>query len=403
MNREDMEEELSKHLEGKRYLIVLDDIWNKEVWDDLKAAFPDEKNGSRIIFTTRFKDVALHADPRSPPYEPCLLNEENSWELLSRKAFPGLNAMASLPPWSKELGNQILKKCGGLPLAIVVLGGLLSRKEATYSEWLKFVQSLQWQLTKDPAKCADILKLSYQELPFYLKSCFLYIGLFPEDFEISARRLIMLWVAEGFVQPRGEEQLEDVAEDYLEELIGRSMIQAATRKSNGRIKTIRTLQGLSVGETSCIEQGLNKLSNLRELGLFGQLLMHEEALGFKKKLIDVEDFPPNLTELCLQSSFLMEDPMKKLEKLQNLRVLRLKESSYVGKEMVCSSGGFPQLHFLKLSRLNSVQRWRIEEGAMCNLRQLEIVECKLLKIVPRGLWPVTSLHNLKLGFLPLGI
>lgn len=120
-----------------------------------------------------------------------------------------------LPPWSKELGNQILKKCGGLPLAIVVLGGLLSRKEATYSEWLKVVQSVQWQLTKDPAKCADILKLSYQELPFYLKSCFLYVGLFPEDFEISARRLILLSVAEGFVQPRGEEKLEDVAEVTL--------------------------------------------------------------------------------------------------------------------------------------------------------------------------------------------
>ncbi|KAL5748965.1 hypothetical protein ACOSP7_026001 [Xanthoceras sorbifolium] len=159
----------------------------------------------------------------------CLLNEEDSWELLSRKAFPERNPTVRLPPWTEELGKQIVRKCGGLPLAIVVLGGLLSRKQATYSEWLKVLQSVQWQLTQDPAKCVDILNLSYQELPYYLKSCFLYVGLFPEDYEISARRLILLWVAERFVQPRGRESMEDVAEDYLEELIGRSMIQAATR------------------------------------------------------------------------------------------------------------------------------------------------------------------------------
>ncbi|EXC28010.1 Putative disease resistance RPP13-like protein 3 [Morus notabilis] len=120
-----------------------------------------------------------------------------------------------------------------------VLGGLLSRREASYNEWLKVLQSVHWQLTQSPIQCADILALSYFGLPFYLKPCFLYFGLFPEDLEISARRLILLWVAEGFVQPRGQEPLEDVAEDYLEELVGRSMVQVATRKSNGRIKTCR--------------------------------------------------------------------------------------------------------------------------------------------------------------------
>lgn len=119
----------------------------------------------------------------------------------------------------------------------MVLGGLLSRKEATYSEWLKVLQSVHWQLKQDPLQCEDVLDLSYFDLPYYLKSCFRYSGLFSEDSEISARRLVLLWVAEGFVQPRGEEPLEDVAEDYLEELIGRNMVQAATRTSNGRIKT----------------------------------------------------------------------------------------------------------------------------------------------------------------------
>lgn len=239
MDKEEMEETLSKFLQEMKYVIVLDDIWTKEVWDDLKAAFPDSKNGSRIIFTTRFKDVALHADPRSPLHEPYLLSEMDGWELLSRKLCLQGNANTSLPPWSKELGIQIVKRCGGLPLAIVVMGGLLSRKDVTFSEWLKVLQSVHWQLAQDSAECAEILALSYSDLPCYLKSCFLYFGLFPEDYEISARRLILLWVAEGFVQPRGQEPLEDVAEDYLEELVGRSMIQVATRKSNGSIRTCR--------------------------------------------------------------------------------------------------------------------------------------------------------------------
>ncbi|KAG6625230.1 hypothetical protein CIPAW_16G082300 [Carya illinoinensis] len=585
MSNEDLKEFLSKFLEERRYIIVLDDIWKIEVWDDLKAAFPDAENGSRIVLTTRFKDIALHADPRSPPHELCLLNDEDSWKLLSKKVCLEWNSTRTLPPWSEGLGRQIVKKCGGLPLAIVVLGGLLSRKEASYSEWLKVLQSVHWQLTQDPTLCADILALSYHDLPYYLKPCFLYLGLFPEDFEISARRLILLWVAEGFVQPRGQEPLEDVAEDYLEELIGRSMIQVAARKSNGRIKAciihdllrefaiskaqedrflevihqddkvrsllcfdlnesvfremkkfkllrildlegihmarldsaigklvhlrylglrgtwlktlpssvrylvklqtldlrstlvspipavviklqqlrhlffnelremvpspppsrtflanLQTLHGLCINGTESVQNVLNKLTNLRELELYGELELQEKALGMwilnlkglhclklhargfnpvavipmldfsshthlhKLHLVGLlnktQTFPPNLTELSLQNSFLTEDPMEKLEKLPNLRVLKLKQSSYVGKEMICSSGGFPQLQILKLSFLLSVEMWRIAEKAMSNLRELEIVECKRLKIVPRGLWPVTSLCILRLGYMP---
>ncbi|KAL5815660.1 hypothetical protein ACOSQ4_026301 [Xanthoceras sorbifolium] len=229
---------------------------------------------------------------------------------------------------------------------------------------------------------------------------------------------------------------------YFNEL--REMVVNPTGKVS--LENLQTLLGIHVGESSCIEEGLKKLSNLRGLELHGHLIQHEEALGqwiinlkdlqclkmhtrrtsdintsaipkcitlsnhfhlyrlhlngFKRRLFNVQDFPPNLTELCLEHSFLMDDPMEKLEKLPNLRILKLKQSSYVGKEMFCSSGGFSQLHLLKLSHLYSVERWTIEEGALCNLRELEIVECKGLNIAPRGLWPVTTLRNLKLGYMP---
>lgn len=211
MNGEDLRDSLRIFLSDKRYLNVLDDIWKHEHWDDLRPAFPEMNNGSRIILTTRFKDIALYADMRDPPHELHFLDHDRSWELFSKKLCVEWVSSSRLPPWSQELGKEIVQRCGGLPLAIVVLAGLLSRKEAVFSEWLKVSQSVNWQLKQELPQCEEILALSYADLPYYLKPCFLYLGLFPEDFEIPARRIALLWVAEGFVQPRGQEQIEDVA------------------------------------------------------------------------------------------------------------------------------------------------------------------------------------------------
>ncbi|XVF54543.1 hypothetical protein PTKIN_Ptkin05aG0189300 [Pterospermum kingtungense] len=181
----------------------------------------------------------MHKEEMEEELSSFLKKKRIFWKLLSKKICLEWNATASLPAWTEDLGKEILKKCGGLLLAIVILGGLLSRREATFKERLKVLQSAHWQLLQDPAQCMDILALSYHDLPYYLKPCFLYPGLFPEDFEISAQRPTLLWVAEGFVHPRGQEPLEDVAEDYLVELVGRSMVQVAAKKLNGMIKTIR--------------------------------------------------------------------------------------------------------------------------------------------------------------------
>ncbi|XP_042488302.1 putative disease resistance RPP13-like protein 3 [Macadamia integrifolia] len=97
----------------------------------------------------------------------------------------------------------------------------------------------------------DILALSYTDLPYYLQSSFLYFGLYPEDYEISSEKLIRLWVAEGFILQRGEETMEDTAEEYLEELIDRSMIQAASRRPDGGVEKCRIhdlLRDLAVSE-----------------------------------------------------------------------------------------------------------------------------------------------------------
>ncbi|XP_059443730.1 putative late blight resistance protein homolog R1B-16 [Corylus avellana] len=223
-------EQLLKCLQGKRYLVVMDDIWKPQVWNEVKDAFPDNSNGSRILITSRITEVALHAS-LTPPYFLQFLNKDESWELFCKKVFRG----GECPPELEALGNQIAEGCRGLPLSIVVLGGLLANKEKTHRTWSKVIADVNWYLTE----CRDILALSYTYLPRRLKPCFLYIGAFPEDFEIPVKELIKLWIAEGFIQHTGRRNVEDVADDYVEELIDRNLIQVATRRSDEGAKTCR--------------------------------------------------------------------------------------------------------------------------------------------------------------------
>ncbi|KAF8396473.1 hypothetical protein HHK36_018096 [Tetracentron sinense] len=246
MKEEELVEKLYQVLEEKRYLVVLDDIWSTETWDILKFAFPNGKLGSKILITTRNKEVALHADPFSLPHEPRCLTDEESWVLLCKKAFPK-DVVARgdfLVTGMEKLGREIVKKCGGLPLAVVVLGGLLATKKSLY-EWEMVYKNFNIHLSKgqqQPQGVLGILALSYYDLPYYLKPCFLYLGLFREDFQISTNQLIRLWMAEGFVTlpHEGEEgTMEDIAEKYLEELIFRCMVQVGRRDTNERVKTCR--------------------------------------------------------------------------------------------------------------------------------------------------------------------
>ena len=234
LKEEELREELYNYLKGNRYLIVVDDIWNQEAWDSIEASFPTENNGSRIMLTTRNIDVALQVDPSSKPYELRLLTIEECWELLHKKAFLRIANRDYLEELGM-LGKEMARKCGRLPLAVVVLGGLLATKKSVH-EWKKVLKGIDWHLKEGQDKILRILALSYNDLPYYLKMCFLYFAAFPEDSSICAVGLSRMWVAEGFVQGRGEQTLEEVAEDYLLELINRSLIQVAERSCSGGVK-----------------------------------------------------------------------------------------------------------------------------------------------------------------------
>ncbi|XP_059638545.1 putative disease resistance RPP13-like protein 3 [Cornus florida] len=233
MSDEELGEHFYKALEGKRYLVVIDDLWSIEAWDVLKRYFPNDRNGSRIVFTTRLVNVAMALQAK--PHHLSFLNEDESWNLLRFKVF----RKESCPIDLIEIGKEIAKKCGGLPLAIVVISGLLAKKDKT-EEWWKHVSgSVGSYIISDSEQYLDTLALSYNHLPQHLKPCFLYFGAFPEDYEIPVRQLISLGVAEGFIRQNEQKSLEEVAGDYLMDLIDRSLTIVSKKRSDGGIKACR--------------------------------------------------------------------------------------------------------------------------------------------------------------------
>ncbi|KAL0417025.1 UNVERIFIED_CONTAM: putative late blight resistance proteinR1A-10 [Sesamum latifolium] len=230
---EELADCLYKSLIGRRYLIVMDDMWDTEIWDAVRRFFPDDCNGSRALLTTRLMDVALYADSFSPLHKMQFLKEGASWNLLCKKVFGGKECPSEL----EDIGKAIARNCGGLPLAIVVIGGLLSKESRKEEYWRTLAENLSSIVTEDDEQCLEILGLSYNRLPHHLRACFLYMAVFPEDYEIPVPKLIRLWAAEGFLKLVAFKSMETLAEEYLDDLIERNLILVSKRSANGKIRT----------------------------------------------------------------------------------------------------------------------------------------------------------------------
>ncbi|XP_034680919.1 probable disease resistance RPP8-like protein 2 [Vitis riparia] len=621
---DDEMQRLKAFLINNRSLIVLDD---SHLLYDMIEVLPDTLNGSRMILTTCETRLPPNLKMKSDPHQLRLRTDEESWALFTHAL------KFSIPPELLKLKDEIAKRCGGLPLLIVKLGEALSHKDATIEEWSTALQQFhhdQQQLWPN-----TIYKI-HKDLSLYMRRCLFYFTLFPQDFDIPARRLITLWVAEDLVQPEGENETpEDVAERCLNFLIAQGMVQVTKKKLNGNVKMVRlpdalrqywsskaqqatflgvhtntrsdlslgtnkirrlvdhldkedisfdhihgnhsttsstsltpyyedvlsflsfdtrkeskpgeevrnflrqsissgcflvllvldldnvfrpklpeamgkltrlrylglrstfleilpssisklqnvqtldmkhtcinalpysiwklqqlrhlhlsescrsklmlqhdtniptilqTLCGLLVDEETPVRDGLDRLLDIRKLGLtvsskqeaitlqlqavVDWVLKLNQLRSLRLKSIDesnqpwdlelkplvslvnlsyiyllgqlrnpsiMSQFPYSLIDLTLSGSGLVEDPMQSLDKLPNLRSLKLLAKSYLGKNMLCSLGGFPQLRVLKLWKLEQLEEWNVEKGALRALRDLEIRFCRSLKIIPAEL------------------
>ncbi|XP_010544799.2 PREDICTED: probable disease resistance RPP8-like protein 2 [Tarenaya hassleriana] len=638
MSEERLQDELLKMLETNKCLIVLDDIWSVAAWDLIKPAFT-QKPDSKILLTSRNKDVAKNADPRCKIFYPRCLTHDESWELLQQITFFGRDDIEFKIEEVKEEVDKMIKHCGGLPLAIKTLRGLLATKPTIF-EWRRVQENIGSQIIRRISpdhninEAFQVLSLSYEDLSFRLKHCFLYLAHFPEDHEIDTKKLFHSWIAEGVIDMSSEgtnSTIGEVAESYLEELVKRNLVLVSDiNEANSRIVSIRMhdvmrdfclliakeenflvvvtaethfssvnssyprrlsvhldlddegprtfhqrqIRNPKVRSLLCIARRYNtrwisalrfgglrslrlldlggvefrggklpksigKLIHLRYLSLFAtnvskippslgnltllvfldlgillqkvhmpnvlkrmkdlsylrlpyrlsegtklemrSLVKLETLINFSTKHSRVEDvlnmrnlrqlhidvyrtldeeilplslitmlklveefelyhrisdpikfdvgglvscFPhlnrlglegikmeklpdelqsaPNLASITLYKCSLGEDPMSILEKMSSLKEVFLGESSFIGRKMVCSSRGFPQLRSLYLLLRENLEEWVVEEGSMPRLRRLEIMNCQKLERLPDGLRSISSLKELHLRGMKKG-
>ncbi|KAL5833951.1 hypothetical protein ACOSQ3_017625 [Xanthoceras sorbifolium] len=369
MNEEDLGRYLYESLQNRSYVVVIDDVWDKEAWEILKRAFPDNKNGSRVIITTRSREAAERSDERTYAHKLQYLPPRESWQLFYEKAFQNLKADDEL----EKLGRQMVQKCDGLPLAIIVLGGLLSTKKP--QEW-RVVRDHIWQRLKDDSvEISNLLALSFDDLSYQLKQCFLYIGLFPEDFEINVEKLIHLFVAEGFISQDEDHTMEDVAKDYLDQLINRSLIQVDKIRW-GRVATCRVHDLLR-------DLAIEKAKNLNFVYMYDDVKhSHTSSIisSCSRQAVYSNEMSPWLQECNprLRSLFLFDTSQQLVaicSKFSSLRVLVVGFAMEKNQQMFAEVVG--KLIHLKYLRLEGT-RFDLSSWSIFNLQRLQTLDlCKM--------------------------
>ncbi|CAL5188906.1 unnamed protein product [Lathyrus oleraceus] len=235
LDLEPLQRKLLDLLKGKKYLLVLDDVWDdeQENWQRLKSVLACGGKGASILVTTRLLKVAAIMGT-IPPHDLSILSDTDCWKLLKQRAFgPNEEEREELV----AIGKEIVKKCGGVPLAAMALGSLLrfKRKEI---EWLNVKENKLWELQGED-HVMSALRLSYLNLPVKLRSCFALCALFPKDKIIDKKFLIDLWMANGFISSNGMLEAEDIGNEVWNELYWRSFFQDIEKDGIGEIENFK--------------------------------------------------------------------------------------------------------------------------------------------------------------------
>ncbi|KAL4355625.1 hypothetical protein AHAS_Ahas09G0005400 [Arachis hypogaea] len=400
MDIEVMEVKVKELLQSKKYLLVLDDVWKRsqemelgltqDKWDKLRSVLSCGSKGSSILVSTRDKQVATimgtcqahHLDR---------LSDDDCWSLFKLRAFGAdKEERAELV----AIGKEIVKKCGGSPLAALALGGLMQSR-STEMEWLEVQKSKLWSLP-DENDIMRVLRLSYSSLTPTLKQCFAFCAIFPKDAEIMKQELIYLWMGNGFISSRPNLEVEEVGNMVWNELYQKSLFQdVRSDDSSGKIyfkmhDLVHDLaQSISEQECICLEkQNLNdSLRNSRHI-LFHRIdkkQFKERAFEKAESLrtlyqLNSHEFPFSSTLIPTNHSLrvlcINDRKTPSLGSLTCLRYLELLRLDI--KSLPASICNLRRLEILKLTRLSKLRRLPKHLTRMQNLRHLVIHECDSL-------------------------
>ncbi|KAJ4765895.1 Disease resistance protein (CC-NBS-LRR class) family [Rhynchospora pubera] len=385
-----LQEHMKKKITNKKVFLVLDDVWNESssFWELFKAPFMSALL-MKILVTTRNEHVAQIMQT-VPTFSLGYMSEEQSWQLFKHYAFSEVTQNVDLN--FIEIGKQIMKKCGMLPLAIKSIASLL-RHELKEESWRDILGSELWE-SDASNEIFQPLQISYARLPTYLKPCFLYCSMFPRGYRSSAEELVKLWISQGYVQTNGLESVEKIGMKYTMQLWERSFFQGALVQNECNEKEfyftlhdmVHDLARFNSGDTCYYIEG-DMFPN------FPQELHHL----FVHRWIKIEE-PPPPGKFATLRSFITEDNWVTFLKAfdfseaQNLRTIRL-DPRDVHLESHFSFSNLKHLRYLSIK--NGYFR-RLPE-CICSLYNLQILtlnECPQLLELPESIGNLVSLEEL---------
>ncbi|XP_058188981.1 putative disease resistance protein RGA1 [Rhododendron vialii] len=394
-----LQTQLRDILNGKRYLIVLDDMWNdnQDKWDTLKCVLGCGSKGASIIITTRLEKVSSIMGT-IPPLYLSFLSEDDCWLLFRQRAFGyGDQERQDLV----DIGKEIVKKCGGVPLVAKALGGLL-RFKSEESEWILVNESEVWNLPHGENSILPALRLSYYNLPLELRRCFAYCAVFSKGCKILKENLIYLWMANGYISWKGKLELEDIGDHIWNELCRRSFFQDVEKHLSGIIlfKMHDLMHDLA---QSVMEDEFHIMENQISSCIPKQRIHHVTLLGNTKYTVV---FPKSLHSVKSLRSILLQyrEPFHATQDasdqfscdFRKFCLLRAFDAS--GAKMVqlsSSIGNLKHLRFLNLSG-TSIQSLPKSICSLHNLQTLNLNYCHKLRRLPKNLKYLRSLRHLYL-------
>ncbi|XVE80862.1 hypothetical protein DITRI_Ditri15bG0014900 [Diplodiscus trichospermus] len=361
-NRDTIIENIKKELEEKIYLLILDDVWDEDIraWEDLRSILLGININIRssILVTTRSANVAIVRDT-APENRYFLksLEENECWDIIRIRAFQNSSISSAL----EGIGRDIARKCGGVPLVANVIGGTMSNKR-DIDEWVSLRDSSHWGSLEKNDWILRVLRLSFDRLASpSLKQCFVYCSIFPKDLLIQKEKLIQLWMAEGFFQQTKEKTLEDIGNEYFNDLLSNSLLQDVEKDLHGCV-------------TGC--------------------KMHDLVYDLAQSIRNSESGDTSHSQLhvfagvkwwhCLFSKFNMVD-------FKGLRVL---DFSYVGITSLSKSiGSLRHLRYLHIP-CTCVRRLPKSITQLYHLQTLNLLGCWSLRKLPKGMENLVNLRHL---------
>ncbi|KAL5994901.1 hypothetical protein ACLOJK_024958 [Asimina triloba] len=403
-NLDSMHHFLQNVIAGKRCLIVLDDVWNKNrnYWEQLQTPFIAGARGSKILVTTRDKRVSSVMGAMVT-HDLKGLSDHGCWSLFKRRA--SIDESIASHPGMLLIKEKVVERCQGLPLAVKALGGLLYTKDPR--EWNGILDSKIWNLPGETSDVLPVLRLSYHHLPTNLKQCFAFCSMYPKDYRLEKGELVQLWISEGFVQEREGKPIEDTGSEHFDELLRRSFLQHST--SDGFYVMHDLIHDLALfissSECSALESG--KTCTVPKAARHLSFIC---ASGTKSE--DIEALHQKLHPLRQLRTFLlihgsktpemdpncrMDVPHDFFQKFSYLRVLDLSYAKIT--ELPKSMDSSKHLRYLNLSN-TSIRKFPGSLSSIYSLQTLKVTYCRSLVEFPNNfnnLMNLRHIHNKETG------